>query len=318
MTIKTSIMDIVSRLKIEEDSVKRFYETAVNAVIEEYAKVLAIDSLNEIIITDRLTESIKVYQYEHELIEEVTENEFGIVFGKTICDIKTNKQTVFLDAYEMLGLMDNDSLNRLYQDNEEQKREAFVHRDHLINLLIHELSHVEYNSQIITEIEFPKKNSFDLYHEGLAKIMFEEYYACRRASEVSIPFYDKSLKKIIVDIEIKVEKLVQKLRRNELKAVEFIKCFQEYLQLSLKYLCYLLGDVVSNKNVNNELKDTNIQVVIECINREFDDLYKSARASCKVIIPLSIQECVFKYYKMFGVYFFTDEYGIRIKYLDNR
>ena len=318
MTIKTEIKDIASQLGIGEDNLELFYKASIDAVMKEYNIDLAIDGLNEIIISDHLNESIKVYQREHKLLEEVTENEFGSVFGKTIHDKKTGEQAVFLSAYDMLGLLDNDTLNKTYQNNEDLKEDAFVRRDHLINLLIHELSHVEYNSHVNTKTGFCSHNSFDSYHEGLGIIMFEEYYACRRSSEVSIPYHDKTLKKTIVDIEIEVEELVQKFRRYEINVVDFMKQFLENIQLALKYMCYLLGDIAASKTADDELKGTKIHSIIDCIKNEFDDLYKTARVSYKVFIPLSIRECVFKYYNMFKIDFVDDEYGKRIIYLDNR
>ena len=69
------------------ESIKQYYNIIFNAVIDKYMSDLKIDSLNEIIITDRLSERVKTYQREHGLTEELTDNEFGSVFGKTIFDI---------------------------------------------------------------------------------------------------------------------------------------------------------------------------------------------------------------------------------------
>ncbi len=278
------------------ESIKQYYNIILNAVIDKYMSDLEIESLNEIIITDRLSECVKAYQREHGLTEELTDNEFGRVFGKTIFDSKTGKHSIFLNAEEATFLLDDSVIDRFHKGDEEGKKNSYKQRDHIINLLAHELSHVEYNSLITTIVSFSSKNPYDEYLKGLAIIMFEEYYACRRASEVSIPFYDEYLKDSIKNIESNVEKLVYKFRTNELRADIFRARFLERLQMTLDDMCYLLGDTASREHAECDLKNTKLHGIVGSIKREFNELYFSARNQHQVVVPLVIRNDVIKYY----------------------
>ena len=300
------------------DSIKQYYEILFHAVIDKYMSDLAIDSLEEIIITDRFTESVKSYQHRHGLTEEVTTNEFGIVFGKTIFNKATGKQVVFLNAEKATFLLDDSVIDQFHKNDEEGKNNSYRRRDHIINLLAHELSHVEYNSLITAKTSFPNKNLFDEYLDGLAIIMFEEFYACRRASEVSIPFYDEYLKDSIKNIESNVERLVYKFRTNELRADVFRAHFLEWLQMTLDDMCYLLGDIISSEHAECDLKDTKLHCVVGSIKREFNKLYDSARNQHQVVIPLAIRNDVIRYYNMYKIDFLADEYGTKIIYLGDQ
>lgn len=300
------------------ESIKQYYNIIFNAVIDKYMSDLKIDSLNEIIITDRLSERVKTYQREHGLTEELTDNEFGSVFGKTIFDSKTGKHAVFLNAEEATFLLDDSVIEQFHKDDEEGKKNSYKRRDHIINLLAHELSHVEYNSLITTIASFSNKNPYDEYLKGLVIIMFEEYYACRRASEVSIPFYDEYLKDSIKTIESNVEKLVYRFRENEIRADIFRAHFLEWLQMTLDDMCYMLGDIASSEHAECDLKDTKLHSIVGSIKREFNELYLSARNQYQITVPPVIRNDVIKYYNMFGINFIADTNGTKICYLGNR
>lgn len=300
-------------ISVTED-IRQYYEKLFGLIVDEYKGNLVINSLDEIIITDQIVEGVKKYQREHGLIEEITDNDIGSAFGKTILDKRTGRQVVFLNAEEATFLLDDNVINQCCKDDEE-KKQWHKRCDRIINLLIHELSHVEYYSLITTQTEFPHNNPFDYMLEFLAVVMFEEYYACRRASEVSIPFYREFVKETIANIENYADDLVEKIKNKEINPIEFHVSFFEYLQMALNEMCYLLGDIQSSKFAESELVGTKIYNIIDCIKKEFDDLYRSSCCERRALIKLGLRNAIIKYYRLFGIDFVADYNGISVLYL---
>lgn len=290
---------------------KIHYENTVQSVIDNYMSQLSIDSLNEIVVSDHFVDKVKAFQREHGLPEEITDNEIGTAFGKTIKDPDTGEYTVFLNADHATALLSDVIIEACFQNNPSGKNQALERRDYVINLLAHELSHVEYGSTIDAETDLPQDNPFNKYIADLIYIMFDEYYACRRAYEV-YPFSLRAgTKETILQIETKVDELVNAFFNHTVKADVFIGRFQEWIQFALNEMCYLLGEASNNKEVN-ELKECRIQSILNEIEKTFNELYISARNHHFVMIPSSLWKCIMQYYNQFNIDLYCDKYGIRI------
>ena len=166
-----TIMD--NHITVTED-IKHYYEGLFGAIVDKYKADLSIDNLDEIIITDRMIERVKSYQHEHGITEEITDNEFGSAFGKTVKDKKTGKHVIFLNAEEAAYLLDDSVINQCCKDDE-TKKDWHMRCNRIINLLAHELAHVEFNSLFTIQTEFPHDTAFDDMLEFLSIIMFQEY-----------------------------------------------------------------------------------------------------------------------------------------------
>ena len=290
---------------------KQHFESTVRYVIDNFLSDLNIDSLEEIIVTDCFVSTIKQFQRDHGMREEVTDNELGTALGKMIIAKDTGMYYVFINAERATFLLSEDLLNILYKDDPEGRQEGVSKRDFAINLLAHELSHVEYHSTVETRTLLPHYNAFDKYIEELAFIMFDEYYACRRACEFCTASDRTTTRDTILKIESKALELVSLFRKNEISAVEFLPQFQEWLQMSLNEACYLLGDASFEHDVT-ELNECRIHSIIDDIDWTFNDLYREARQEKKILMPLCVRNSVLDYYRQFDIDFDADENGVHI------
>jgi len=295
--------------------VKQYYETIFEIVIKNCLKDLNIDCLEEIIITDSFVKRVKQFQYEHGMCEEVTDNELGTAFGKTIIAKDTGKYHIFLDANIATYLLD-DKLFEIYCHKDiEIKQDAILKRDQALNLLAHELSHVDYYSTVETRTLLPHNNGFDRFIEEQAFIMFSEYYACRRAYEFFSTSDRTTAKQTILQIESKASEVVDSYRRKQIHAKDFLLQFQQWLQMSLNITCYLLGEALFEHEVP-DLSECRIQSIVDDIDYVFDALYSCAREEKRILMPISVRKYILEYYQQFGVDFDFDDDGVSIHLLD--
>lgn len=122
-------------------------------------------------------------------------------------------------------------------------------------MLAHELSHVELESNISIDVS---AETLQGQVVSMWKQIFEEYYACRRASriygEVSIIQHNEEY---LNDIEREIMTQRRRYNYRQIELDDFCKVFHKYARMSLIHVVSELG---SSKKLNIEVAYENVKV----------------------------------------------------------
>lgn len=289
---------------------ERRYEAHIESLIKKDFSYINTEKLDKVIIPINFIKSVKEFMCSLGLSESVTYNEFFRAYGKTIYDKNSDMYLIFLDIEKALYLMD-DSLKDIFYNliDESGITLAKKEEEKSKNLLAHEISHVEFNTYV-------KKEKFEedvagLYYD-IAFSLFDEYYACRRASlgtSISIIEYDENIVKKIEKYLI-IKKCEYKYGKIPLN--EFIKSFNEMFRScaiwGVSYVGFLNG-----KEKDDLFPDCRIGKVIDEIKTYFDNMYDNLVYNKEFNIPEDVFDCIEKYFSLFGLYYSDTEQGIYLE-----
>ena len=283
---------------------KQRFELVLAKFAEQILAGTDYSNLENITVTDDFVNDVLTFQRENlDGVEGVTSNEYGRAFGKMIYVPRQQKYYIFLDAEYMSFLIDDAILDAVVfgmNGDEESIDRIICQRQCAMNLLAHELEHYKFaNAQSAPDVEL---ESLDGQSEKFMYELFDEYYASRRAtnvSSVSVFSYDE-------EYMLKIEKYIMdnrfKYNTGKIDISSFVPMFHQYTRQALMYIAANIG---SKRGVESEqaiFENCRCYSLIQELEQEFDLLFSSTQKGEKIVISNRLVEWLKKYYGVFNIY----------------
>jgi hypothetical protein len=266
--------------------------------------------LSEIIIPDDFLADVIEFQKEKGMANpNVTNTKYARAFGKMIYVSKEDECYVFVDADKAAFMVDDRVFEMFFSSLEAEVYErCLIERKQAFNLLAHELSHVELESNI--SIDFCT-DTLQQQVISMWKKIFEEYYACRRASRVygdcAIIEHNEGY---LHDIENEIVYQRKRYNYRKIGLDDFCQIFHEYTSLSLIHVVSELG-CVKELNRNVVYEKLKIGKYIVDLDNEFDKMYETACNENRILINEKLINLAFDYFAEFRIFITETECGIR-------
>lgn len=290
------------------DKIKSYFEMIIQGLIDNFTP---LPNLKRCIITNNLIDDVLTLQrqlnYEY---PSVTNNIFGRAFGKIVPDKSNSDIYVLLDASIISFIIDDEFLNIVFKElDTEQRNSILKNRRMAINTLYHELSHIEMS----LKYNFISKsdNNIKTYITIIANRLFEEYYACRRASEYyredSFNAESKFSEISKIENEIIYERRQYNLRKISLN--NFIAKFEEFISLSLIYAISYYANFYNSKKELDTYNSLKIGKHIHNISLYLSELFENLNAD-KPLNFDNLNKEILNYFEEFEISFIDTSKGI--------
>ena len=300
MLAEFNVKNLLGKVPVTPE-LKQYYERYIQAIAEQAFCFIDTSKVEKIIVPDDFLFDVVEYQRFLGMDNpSVTNNEFGRAFGKMLHDTKSDKYFVFVDADIATFLMDDTVFNACFNNlDEENKKRAETEQKHALNLLAHELAHVEFD----THITLPEvKKDYDSQLESLLYHLFDEYYACRRSAIVSSEYIISYNEKYIIDIEQKVIDEKWDYKTHNMGLDEFCQLFHIHTKQCLIGMVSVLG-MLEDKEIEGVLyENCRLSVIVDDFKREFDKMYCDFLDGKELSMPSVLVRRIKHYYDSFGVY----------------
>ena len=289
---------------------KEYYEQIIKIFVESELSYLNLDKLNSIIIPDDFLQDVLDFQHGKGLANpNVTNTKYARAYGKMLYVPEEDSYYVFVDADKATFMIDDRIFEVFFSGlTEDDYEQCLMERKQAFNLLAHELSHVELESNISIDVS---TETLQEQEASMWKQIFEEYYACRRASRI---YGDGSIIQHNEDYlnDIESEIMTQRRRYNYRKIGldNFCKVFHQYARMSLIYVVSELG---CSKELNFEVTYENVKVgkYILDLNNEFNEMYEMVCSEGRLIVSEKLIKLAFDYFAEFRIFISETEKGIR-------
>lgn len=290
----------------------QYYESVMNAWVEALRPYLNLERLGGFVVTDNFIEDVLEFQVQqHYLCPRVTNNEMGRALGKTMLNKETGLYTIFLD--EQLGgmLLDEEMFDKVTSKFEKDYRsEMSVRRKLAINVLAHELSHVEFET-VADEPSFPATYYGEAIH--LAWLIADEYYAVRNAAMLEPISVAGSYVVALADTEACILRRRREYNLREVGIDDFGKDFFEFAQLALIYGVSAIADAYDTGVGLQAFSNCRFSAVAEELSKVLSETYSEAKSGKGLIPCEQIAESVISYHRQFEVFASDNPAGL---YLD--
>ncbi len=293
-----------------KNELKNYYEQVVRLFVESELSYLNLKKLNAIIIPNDFLQDVLDFQHEKGLANpNVTNTKYARAYGKMIYIPEEDGFYVFVDADKATFMVDDRIFEVFFSGlKKDDYEQCLIERKQAFNLLAHELSHVELESNISIDIS---TETLQGQVVSMWKQIFEEYYACRRASriygEVSIIQHNEEY---LNDIEREI--MTQRGRYNyrQISLDDFCKVFHKYARMSLIHVVSELG---CSKELNIKVAYENVKVgkYILDLNNEFNEMYEMVYNEGRLIVSEKLIKLAFDYFAEFRIFISETEEGIR-------
>ncbi len=293
-----------------DNKLRGYYEQIIKEFVLSEINYLNLEKLSTIIVPDVFVDEVLEFQRERGIINpNVTNTKLARAFGKMIYDTKEDKFYVFIDSEKAVFMIENQMFNNWFSSLEKDYYEECVaERKRAFNLLAHELSHVELESNIDF---YYCRNTLREQVVSLWKQIFQEYYACRRASKIygECPVIIHS-EEYINGIENEIMKLRKKYNYNKVELNDFCTMFHEFTRMYLIHVVSELGNAI-------ELGGTvsydgfKIEKYISVLENEFDKMFKIAYNEKMVVVSDNLINLLFEYYAEFRIFIEETKCGIK-------
>lgn len=282
-----------------------YFEKVINAWVDSFRQYLCLSRLQGIVITDNFINDVLDFQKNQQYQNpRVTNNENARAFGKTLLDKKTNKYVVFLDAeYGNMLLGDNffEEVLSSFDDKQYVKNMKAL-RQMAINLLAHELSHIEFET-LTNEPSFPA--TYDGELRFTSWLLVNEYYAARSAAHFESHSINLSAKEALIETEEIIGRERKKYNLREISLNEFAALFIEYTRLALIYGVSVIAESRGSNSDIPEFDSCNFTIAAKELTNLLDTEYKAVKSGAGEIKCQAISDAVIKYHESFDV-FITD------------
>lgn len=300
---------LLGKISIKSE-IKEYYEQIIKLFVESNLSYLNLEKLNAIIIPDDFLQDVLDFQYEKGLANpNVTNTKYARAYGKMLYVPEEDGYYVFVDADKATFMVDDGIFEVFFSGlKKEDYEQCLIERKQAFNLLAHELSHVELESNITIDLS---AKTLQGQVVSMWKQIFEEYYACRRASriygEVSIIQHNEEY---LSDIESEIMTQRRKYNYRQIELDDFCKIFHKYARMSLIHIVSELG---CSKELNIEVVYENVKVgkyILE-LNNEFNEMYEMVCNEGRLIISEKLIKLAFDYFTEFRIFISETEEGIR-------
>lgn len=301
--IYNSIYDDYINKKVKED-----YELYIQYLAREKFNFINTSKLEKIVITKDFMEDVKKFQKSLGISPSVTNNRFFKAYGKTFHNKENDKYYIFIDYEKGMFLMSDDlQKNSFKYLDEKQTNVIKTEKQIALNLLAHELSHVEFETKIgIAEFD----ETLDSQIRMVIYNLFSEYYACRRSAAVSsktIALYDEQT---IKKLEKEIIREKWRYKTNKIRIDDFCHIFHEYTALCMISVSCILGNQYKENTNCNIYKDCKVNKVAKIFEKEFATIYSDIKNREKIFFNSHLEDTIMRYYESFGVYPSQKEQGI--------
>lgn len=289
---------------------KEYYEQIIKLFVMSELSYLNLEKLNAIIVPEDFLQDVVNFQKEKGISNpNVTNTKIARAFGKMIYVPEEHGYYVFLDVDKATFMVEDTMFDLFFSTLEEADYEkCMIERKRAFNLLAHELSHVELESNISINIytETLREQVISMWEQ-----IFEEYYACRRSSVI---FGDCSIiehnEEYLIEIECEIMNQRRKYNCRQIELNNFCQIFHKYARMSLIHVVSELG-CVNEANTNVVYENVKIGKYIPDIYNEFSKMYELVCDEKKLIISEKLIKLAFDYFAEFRI-FITETYaGIR-------
>lgn len=300
---------LLGKIPIKSE-LKEYYEQIIKLFVESELSYLNLEKLNAIIIPDDFLQDVLDFQHERGLTNpNVTNTKYARAYGKMIYVPAEDSYYVFVDADKATFMLDDRIFEVFFSGlTENDYEQCLLERKHAFNLLAHELSHVELESNILIEVSTETLQEQVI---SMWKQIFEEYYACRRASRIygegSIIQHNEDY---LNDIESEIMTQRRRYNYKEIELDDFCKVFHKYARMSLIHVVSELG---CSKELNIEVTYENAKVgkYISDLNNEFNEMYEMVCNERRLVISEKLIKLAFDYFAEFRIFISETEEGIR-------
>ncbi len=293
-----------------KNELKNYYEQIIRLFVESELSYLNLKKLNAIIVPDDFLQDVLDFQYEKGLPNpNVTNTKYARAYGKMIYIPEEDSFYVFVDVDKATFMVDDRIFEVFFSGlSEDDYEQCLMERKQAFNLLAHELSHVELESNISIDVTI---ETLQEQVVSMWKQIFEEYYACRRASRV---YGEDSIIQHREDYlnDIESEIMTQRRRYNyrEIELDDFCKVFHKYVRMSLIHVVSELG---CSKELNYEVIYENVKVgkYILDLDNEFSKMYEMVCNEGRLIVSDKLIKLAFDYFAEFRIFISETKKGIR-------
>lgn len=300
MFVEFNVKNLLGQIPVTSE-LNLYYEQLIQAIAEKFFSFIDTSNVEKIIVPDDFIVDVLEYQ---ELLNmenpSVTNNEFGRAFGKILFNKDTGKYVVFLDPAIATFLMEDTMYNACFNSlDEENKKSLYVARQHALNLLAHELAHVEFATHAIIPEVTP---DYESQIESLLYHLFDEYYACRRSAVVSSEYIISYDEKYINDIEQKAFDEKWKYKTHGIELNEFCRLFHALTKQCLVGMVSVLGSLEGQKTNEPLYESCRLGFIVEDFRIEFERMYVAFLDGNAITMTPLLTECINHYFDSFGVY----------------
>ena len=286
-------VSILGSMPIDNNKLRRYYEQIIEAFVRSELNYLNLEKLSAIIVPDVFIDEVLEFQKEIGISNpNVTNTTLARAFGKMIHDTKEDKFYVFIDSSKAVFMMENQMFDNCFSLlKKEDYEECVAERKRAFNLLAHELSHVELESNI--------------------GFRFQEYYACRRSSRIygESSVIDHS-EEYINGIENEIMKQRKNYNYNRIELNNFCQIFHKFTKM---YLIHIVSELGIAKELGRTVSygGFKIEKYLPVLEAEFDRMYKTAYCENRVVVSEVLIDLLFEYYAEFRIFITETRQGVR-------
>ena len=279
---------------------KQYYENLFAVLTKRIVGEDVIEQIEAIVIPNDFISAVLAFQKSHnDSKPSVTDNEFGRAYGKMLYNPETGKYSVFIDIMLASYIMEDNLFNACFTNLDEENLLAVKrNRQASLNILAHELSHVE----LATRLNRPKtEKSLQNGYIQQAYNLFDEYYACRKAGAL----FPKSLadddERFILELEEKIESERWEYKTHKISLNQFCSVFHQLSEMTLIRLVSVLGGYAAEENDALPFQNSLVGKQAAEFKKCFDNLFFQVISGYKVDFSEMPTSAIGKYFCDLGV-----------------
>lgn len=284
-----------------EPYLENYFESFINALNFD------LNKLKMIYLSHNIVEDVLNFQFQNDLPQGITDFNGNKALAKNIYLPKEDKIVIFIEFKYGMFIMPEEIFHQFLND---LKREDLTRtRLMSLNLIAHELAHAEMNGKTIND------NIVDYSTRGiyaqLCDRVFNEYYACRRASIIGFDcgIFSNDFKKEILKLENSIME-----KRYEYAAINHdLNKFVEELYVSIRIALIYAVSHIANNNISdfNTYIDCKLNKILNQLINEFEGIYdKILLGETHYMFSDNTLKLISQYYNEFYVYLTDGENGI--------
>ena len=307
MTVLFEATHIVNVIEVTPD-LKQYYENLITVIARSFLDADTIEQIEKIVVPEDFLSAVMDFQIKNgDKNPSVTNNEFGRAFGKLLFNPETKKYVVFIDVMLATFIMDDTVFNACFNRLDEAAlEEAKKKRQVSLNILAHELAHVEFALTVVRpKYEKTLQSGLTIQSYNL----LDEYYACRRASTFCSRTLADDDESFILDLEEKIDNERWRYKKGNKDLNDFCKEFHQFSEMALIRLVSVLGMYAADENDQLPFPNTFLGKQAGIFKISFDLLFQRIVNGQKIYDSMMPIKAIENYYKDLGVIIFETEEG---------
>lgn len=299
MKVSFDATHIVGKVEVTPE-LKQYYENLISLIVHSFLDEETIEHIDGIIIPKEFISAVLEYQRVHnDKNPSVTNNEFGRAYGKLLYNAEIDKYDVFIDEMLAAFILGDEVFDAWFNNlDDESLAEAKTKRAFSINILVHELAHVEF----ALRVPLPKQEKS--LHGGYIRFVYEllnEYYACRRAASFSARTIADDDEKFILDLEGRIDKERWRYKQGYIDLNSFCKEFHELTEMALIRLVSVLGTYAAENKDYLPFPNTTLGKQAMHFGQSFGSLFSQILNKEEMMVTAFPTDAVDSYYQDLGV-----------------